>query len=84
MSLLLIERGFIEQLQSSSGTAVDIEEVREETSVEELCSFLRAFKNKAYVLVTTDDDEALFKQARALGMPPDGIVEIARKQNHQF
>lgn len=83
MSLLLIERKLVEQLRSAGDCPAKIEEVGKDIRIASLCLFLRAYKNKAYVLIKSDDQAALIEHARAMGMPPDSIVELINKQNHQ-
>ena len=78
MPLFLIEQNIVEQLQLSAEDATQIRQVNEETGVEWLHSFLRAYNKKIYCIYKVNDPEALMERARALGIPADAIIEVSR------
>ena len=77
MGLFVIERTFAEQLNLDA-TAIDsFNEYNANADLRWLFSFLSADKKKTYCLYEAPDAEALYQQARDLGIPADAVTEVS-------
>jgi hypothetical protein len=78
MPVYLVERNFAEKVQLSSDSLHQINDVTSELGAEWLLSFLSADGKKTYCLYEARDPELLRRQAKAVGIPADEIVEVSR------
>ncbi len=77
MPIFMVERQFAEQLDVDPATAVEINEINEDSGVRWLSSFLSADKRKTFCLYEADDIDAIRAAAVRAGLPADTIVEIS-------
>lgn len=76
MALFVIERTFADQLQLDQEGIDGIEAYNNDANLRWLFSFLSADKKKTYCLYEAPDAEALYQQARDLGLPADAVIEV--------
>ena len=74
--LFLIERNFVEIVETDPETMATIKQVNDEIGIQWLFSFLSADKRKTYCLYEAPNPEAIRAAARRLGVPADTIVEV--------
>ena len=84
MALFVIERTFAEQLQLDQDGTDATEAYNNDANLKWLFSFLSADKKKTYCLYEAPDAEALYKQARDLGIPADSVIEVGEVNPQMF
>lgn len=84
MPLFVIEREFAEQLNLDEQGVEAIEAYNKDANLRWLFSFLSADKKKTYCLYEASDTDALYKQARDLGIPADAVVEVTELNPAMF
>lgn len=84
MALFVIERTFAEQLQLDQDGIDATEAYNNDANLKWLFSFLSADKKKTYCLYEAPDAEALYKQARDLGIPADSVIEVGEVNPQMF
>lgn len=77
MPVFMVERQFAEQLNVPPETAVEINEINDDSGVRWLSSFLSADKRKTFCLYEADDIEAIRTAAVRAGLPADAIMELS-------
>lgn len=77
MPVFMVERQFAEQLDVPPETAVEINEINEDSGVRWLSSFLSADKRKTFCLYEADDIDAIRTAAVRAGLPADAIMELS-------
>lgn len=77
MALFVIERTFADQLQLDQEGIDATESYNNDANLRWLFSFLSADKKKTYCLYEAPDAEALYQQARDLGIPADAVTEVS-------
>ena len=76
MPLYLIERQFAEQIQLSSDSVRQVDEINENEGVRWVVSFLSADRLKSYCLYEATSPDAIWAAAQEAGLPADVIVEV--------
>lgn len=76
MPVYVIERNFAEQLALTPDDVAGIRVINDEEGVRWLLSFLSVDGKKSYCVFEAPDPEALYAQARRVGVPADVIVEV--------
>ena len=76
MPLYLIERQFAEQIQLSSDSVRQVDEINENEGVRWVVSFLSADRLKSYCLSEATSPDAIWAAAQEAGLPADVIVEV--------
>ena len=76
MPLYLIERQFAEQIQLSSDSVRQVDEINENEGVRWVVSFLSADRLKSYCLYEATSPDAIWAAAQEAGLPVDVIVEV--------
>ena len=77
MPVFMVERQFSEQLNVPPETAVEINEINDDSGVRWLSSFLSADKRKTFCLYEADNIEAIRTAAVRAGLPADAIMELS-------
>jgi len=77
MPVFMVERQFAEQLDVPPETAVEINEINDDSGVRWLSSFLSADKRKTFCLYEADDIDAIRTAAVRAGLPADAIMELS-------
>jgi hypothetical protein len=77
MPVFMVERQFAEQLDVPPETAVEINEINDDSGVRWLSSFLSADKRKTFCLYEADNIEAIRTAAVRAGLPADAIMELS-------
>ena len=77
MPVFMVERQFAEQLNVPPETAVEINEINDDSGVRWLSSFLSADKRKTFCLYEADNIEAIRTAAVRAGLPADAIMELS-------
>lgn len=76
MPLYLIERQFAEQIQLSSDSVRQVDDINENEGVRWVVSFLSADRLKSYCLYEATSPDAIWAAAQQAGLPADVIVEV--------
>lgn len=84
MALFVIERSFAERLEPSESLIDTAEAYNRDANLRWLFSFLSTDKKRAYCLYEAPDAEALYRQARELGIPADAVVEVGEVNPQMF
>jgi hypothetical protein len=84
MPLFVIERQFADQLELDEEGIESIEVYNQDANLRWLFSFLSADKKKTYCLYEASDTDALYKQARDLGIPADAVIEVTELNPAMF
>ena len=77
MPVFMVERQFAEQLNVPPETAVEINQINDDSGVRWLSSFLSADKRKTFCLYEADNIEAIRTAAVRAGLPADAIMELS-------
>ncbi len=76
MSLFVIERNFLEDIDPDALDTDGIRSVNDEVGIKWILSFLSADKRKTYCLYEAPNAEAIREAAARLGVPADAVVAV--------
>ena len=84
MPLFVIERSYADQLSVNEEGIELTEAYNADADLRWLFSFLSADRRRTYCLYEAPDADALFEQARALGIPADSVIEVSEVNPAMF